>query len=294
MMAKTVGPRRVCKPSAGPTSGREGFTLIELLVVISIIALLVGILLPALGAARATARGALCLSNMRQIGTMYYMYANDNDDTMPTAYVMSLAEDGKTRGPNLLDNWWDIRPGKLTGEVPVVTFNGQRFTNGLRVLYPYGFLAKEPQFLCPDIDYGGDITPEIAERMVDWYGRYAYIYRITTSGYKPVASIATPQVPAKPDRDKDLRQGIIDVKSSMWLLFDAGIWGEALNTGNPTTVGDSDVKIGDRANSLFAWNLKVDSVNLNTRHKGINTLYMDGSASKVGSDEYLDKVDPTQ
>jgi prepilin-type N-terminal cleavage/methylation domain-containing protein/prepilin-type processing-associated H-X9-DG protein len=56
-----------------------GFTLIELLVVISIIALLVGILLPALGAARQSARNILCISNMRQMGIGFSLYQNDND-----------------------------------------------------------------------------------------------------------------------------------------------------------------------------------------------------------------------
>ncbi len=59
------------------------FTLIELLVVISIIALLVGILLPALGAARETARGVVCQTHLKNLSTAFVAYATDNNQWWP-------------------------------------------------------------------------------------------------------------------------------------------------------------------------------------------------------------------
>jgi prepilin-type N-terminal cleavage/methylation domain-containing protein/prepilin-type processing-associated H-X9-DG protein len=111
---------------------RGGFTLIELLVVIAVIAILMGILMPALRAARELATGSACMANQKSLGLAYTMYANDWDARIPMGFVSMQT---------LTKPMWAKPPMNEAGQY-VVTGDAVTLEDRIRgikagVLYPY-------------------------------------------------------------------------------------------------------------------------------------------------------------
>lgn len=162
----------------GPV-GRDGFTLIELLVVIAIVALLTGILLPAIGGARGSARSVVCLSNMRQLSLAHQMYGHDHGDrfvdaALPhgslagdirKAWLVQLRDyaDGSVsvRSPLDRSRWWGIEDG------------GDDAGAGVAALLAW---FGEHEALLSDDDFGNDPAYPSVARLTS-YGINGYLAR---------------------------------------------------------------------------------------------------------------------
>ena len=144
------------KPSPSP----RGFTLVELLVVIGIIALLIGILLPALSKARESANKVACMSNLRQLGLGVFQYLNDNKDRFPRPAVLPTNEDWI---------YWEAPTQKLA-DGRLVAYSGGTFNPKLYRCpsdaevgthangYSYSYSVNETMFRYQNALTGSDAT----------------------------------------------------------------------------------------------------------------------------------------
>jgi prepilin-type N-terminal cleavage/methylation domain-containing protein/prepilin-type processing-associated H-X9-DG protein len=118
-----------------------GFTLIELLVVIAIIAILAGLLLPALAGVKARARSAGCWGNLRQLAVACEIYVHDNDDKLPRNECEDLYSDAMRSMLPLMQS----QPGDwVTGHAKWDT-NSANIEKG--VIFPYSGSAAI--YRCP-------------------------------------------------------------------------------------------------------------------------------------------------
>ena len=114
---------------------RRGFTLVELLVVIGIIAVLVGIILPALTRARSAANRAQCLSNQRQLATAMHIYSQENKGRFPFNFD----------GMNASLAWY-----VWYKEAEAYRFTDQGWF-GLGMLFRKGYIKDPKAFYCPEM-----------------------------------------------------------------------------------------------------------------------------------------------
>lgn len=98
-------------------TARTKFTLIELLIVVSIIAILAGLLLPALNSARQKALGIQCVNNQKQMLSCAFLYAGDYSDTFPTYGKYSLRGANGTMAFSVLTGF-DHVPNRISGWKP--------------------------------------------------------------------------------------------------------------------------------------------------------------------------------
>ena len=144
---------------------RKGFTLVELLVVIGIIAILIGLLLPALAKARDSANTVKCAANLRDIGQGIAEYITENQDTFPpsnyfTGFSIQSSPNGPTLNPGLpvlgYTHWSALINGSIwEAASDYLVANQNSLTLSAPQLKPFENTAAWMQYQCPALDNGG-------------------------------------------------------------------------------------------------------------------------------------------
>ncbi len=109
----------------------------------------------------------------------------------------------------------------------LTTFAGPTYRNGLRPLYPYGLLSQNPASMCPTIDFGFPLNEALTEILIDFKGRFAYTYRLSTTGYYGTGSVVNDGDPLNVDF----------MRPDQWLRFDGRIDSNPYPTQSEEVIG---------------------------------------------------------
>ncbi|HEX2999142.1 MAG TPA: DUF1559 domain-containing protein [Armatimonadota bacterium] len=242
----------------GQRKGKSGFTLIELLTVIAIIAILAGILLPALSRAREMARRSTCSSNLRQLAQAVVMYARDYNDRLPCTY--DACADGQSTGYG----GWMYFTDRGNASTPT------KFWPKYGTLFEYTG-GKENIFTCADDEIAAQALEQFSSAQ---YGKcgcsYSINWRLSTvcaADNGKVGSKSCFYIGHKLSRIRDA--------SSIFLFVEEGS-----RSSNPNDMYDST------DDGYFNGTSGVDWQNKPTlRHaKGFNVAFCDGHADYLKAD----------
>jgi len=259
---------------------RPGFTLIELLIVIAIIALLISILLPSLGAARRVARGLVCANNQRQIALAVTAYADQSKDWLPgSPGTTGWAAMGKSKaGSSAEFDGAAIQIWDWTG--PLLRFIGQqgpgdgvsladRSESGTAQLRSdrMDWYGRVPSMNCPENNFEAQPYPRAEAPIWDVKRMPSFCMSTGFVGTEDASPFGTD------DRKSLSRDGIdrlgyqpmlsrVGTASMKVLVFDAHRFGDAATAGAqngaPTYNYEMQASYGGAFSDVGAWWFKGD------------------------------------